>query len=416
MVHMIRFHDGRAEYRNRFVRTVGLAAEQEAGQRAVGGPGRAAGAVAAPRRLGGARAHEGRLQHRRRRPRRARADQLLPVRRPLRARPAHAGDARARDLGRPLSRPTRRLGPHQGRRAHRRAAVLQLRHHARRTCTTASSTPPNELVHYVDIPLPGPRLPHDMAFTEHYAILNDCPLFWDPEAMAKGIYAARFHPDLPTRFAVIPRRGAEQRRALVRGRADLRAALDQRLRGRRRDRARRLLPARPGAGAARAPAATTSACSTTWRSTRWARARIAGASTWPPGRRREEDLSDRIMEFGMINGRHGGPPLPLRLQHDRQARAGSCSTAWSSTTSQTGREQRYAFGDGVYGSETPMAPRPGAQRRGRRLPGHVRHRHERRPLGVPGLRRRRHHRRPDRPGAPAGAHQQRHALVLGVAA
>ena len=31
----------------------------------------------------------------------------------------------------------------------------------------------NELVHYVDVPLPGPRLPHDMAFTENYAILND---------------------------------------------------------------------------------------------------------------------------------------------------------------------------------------------------------------------------------------------------
>src|SRR5436309_9553496 len=31
MVHAIRFHDGRAEYRNRFVRTAGFDAEQEAG-------------------------------------------------------------------------------------------------------------------------------------------------------------------------------------------------------------------------------------------------------------------------------------------------------------------------------------------------------------------------------------------------
>jgi carotenoid cleavage dioxygenase len=36
------------------------------------------------------------------------------------------------------------------------------------------------LVHYVPIDLPGPRLPHDMAYTEHYAILNDLPLFWEP--------------------------------------------------------------------------------------------------------------------------------------------------------------------------------------------------------------------------------------------
>lgn len=28
-------------------------------------------------------------------------------------------------------------------------------------------------VHFTEIPLPGPRLPHDMAYTENYAILND---------------------------------------------------------------------------------------------------------------------------------------------------------------------------------------------------------------------------------------------------
>ena len=103
----------------------------------------------------------------------------------------------------------------------------------------------HELVHWVDVPLPGPRLPHDMAFTEHYAILNDCPLFWDAELLAKGAHVPRFRPDLPTRFAVIPRRGDDGRHPLVRSRPDLRPALGERLRGRRRDRARRLLPGRP---------------------------------------------------------------------------------------------------------------------------------------------------------------------------
>ena len=37
----------------------------------------------------------------------------------------------------------------------------------------------NSLVH-TPIELPGLRLLHDMAFTEHFVILNDCPLFWDP--------------------------------------------------------------------------------------------------------------------------------------------------------------------------------------------------------------------------------------------
>ena len=64
-----------------------------------------------------------------------------------------------------------------------------------------------ELEHYVPIPLPGPRLPHDMAFSERFAILNDLPLFWDPALLAKGVHRARFYKDLPSRFGVIPRRG-----------------------------------------------------------------------------------------------------------------------------------------------------------------------------------------------------------------
>ena len=64
----------------------------------------------------------------------------------------------------------------------------------------------SRLAHYVPIDLPGPRLPHDMAFTEHYAILNDMPLFWEPDLLAKGRYVSRFHPELPFRLGVIPRR------------------------------------------------------------------------------------------------------------------------------------------------------------------------------------------------------------------
>lgn len=64
-----------------------------------------------------------------------------------------------------------------------------------------------ELTTYEPIELPGPRLPHDMCFTENYSILNDCPLFWDPELLAKGVYANRFYRDMPTRLGVIPRHG-----------------------------------------------------------------------------------------------------------------------------------------------------------------------------------------------------------------
>lgn len=64
-----------------------------------------------------------------------------------------------------------------------------------------------KLSHYTPVPLPGPRLPHDMAFTANYSILNDLPVFWDEELLKRNIHAVRRH-DLPSRFAVIPRYGA----------------------------------------------------------------------------------------------------------------------------------------------------------------------------------------------------------------
>ena len=68
--------------------------------------------------------------------------------------------------------------------------------------------PDRQLKHRIDIPLPGPRLPHDMAVTEHYTILHDFPLLQDEQARALGRYKVRFHADMPTRFAVVPRYGA----------------------------------------------------------------------------------------------------------------------------------------------------------------------------------------------------------------
>ena len=65
-----------------------------------------------------------------------------------------------------------------------------------------------ELAHYVPIELPGARLPHDMAVTEHYSVLHDLPLFHDHEAMALGRHKIEFHPEMSTRFGVIARFGA----------------------------------------------------------------------------------------------------------------------------------------------------------------------------------------------------------------
>ena len=216
------------------------------------------------------------------------------------------------------------------------------------------------LEHSIDVPLPGPRLPHDMAFTEHYAILNDLPLFWDPDLLGQGVHLPRFYPDVPEPLRDRPPARQHGRHPLVRGRPHLRAALDQRLRGRRRGRARRLLPARPVTPQARLRA------TRTWRSVyryldleqlqarphRWRFNLVTGET-------REESLSDRIMEFGMINGTHGG--RPYRYTYNVTGAPGwFLFDGLVKHDLHTGTEERYAFGDGVFGSETPFAPRLGA--------------------------------------------------------
>ena len=44
------------------------------------------------------------------------------------------------------------------------------------------------LKHLIPVELPGPRLPHDMAFSKNYSIINDLPLFWDQEMLKNGIH------------------------------------------------------------------------------------------------------------------------------------------------------------------------------------------------------------------------------------
>jgi carotenoid cleavage dioxygenase len=62
----------------------------------------------------------------------------------------------------------------------------------------------------VDVELPGPSLPHDMAFTKKHVILHDLSLTYDPEAFAAGRHKLRFFGNRPARFAVIPRDGTEK--------------------------------------------------------------------------------------------------------------------------------------------------------------------------------------------------------------
>lgn len=61
----------------------------------------------------------------------------------------------------------------------------------------------NRLVAYRPVPLPGPRVVHDMAFTEKWAIFNDFPL------MFAGPGKAQLFRQLPSRFGLVPRDGSD---------------------------------------------------------------------------------------------------------------------------------------------------------------------------------------------------------------
>ncbi|MEY4271049.1 MAG: hypothetical protein RLZZ58_2265 [Pseudomonadota bacterium] len=217
----------------------------------------------------------------------------------------------------------------------------------------------NRLAHYVPVPLPGPRLPHDMAFTTNYAILNDMPLFWNADLLKRDLHVVQFHPDMPSRFAILPRRGGpddirwfeaaptyvlhwlnayEDGDTIVldgyfqdepmpksypgapEGLERMMAYLDQQL----------LKP----------------------RLHRW-RFDLATGTT------HEERLDDRILEFGTINQRFAG-------RRYRYAYSAIPEPGWFLFRGlvkhdlETGEGDTFEFGAGRFGSEAPFVPRIGA--------------------------------------------------------
>ncbi|MDL9948131.1 carotenoid oxygenase family protein [Gordonia sp. ABSL11-1] len=216
----------------------------------------------------------------------------------------------------------------------------------------------NDLVHYADVPLPGPRLPHDMAYTENYAILNDLPLFWDEQMLAHGVHHPRFHPDRPSRFAVIPRRGDT---------ADIRwfeadptyvlhftnayedgdeIVLEGFHQGQ---------PEPSGDGITDKWQKAFRFLALDHMQSKLYRWRLNLAT----GMVKEEPLTERVTEFGMINGDY-------QSRAHRYVYAASGVDGWFLFNglvrhdTQTGAEESYHLGEGVYGSEASMAPRVGS--------------------------------------------------------
>ena len=60
---------------------------------------------------------------------------------------------------------------------------------------------------YTPIETAGPRIPHDIAITPTRTVLLDLPLGWDPQQLRRGKFRIAFDRAAPSRFGVLPRHG-----------------------------------------------------------------------------------------------------------------------------------------------------------------------------------------------------------------
>jgi len=208
----------------------------------------------------------------------------------------------------------------------------------------------DRLAHYVPVPLPGPRLPHDMCFTENFAILDDFPLHWDEALLPQGRHKLTYHADRPSRFAVVPRRHAPQTgirwfeasptyvlhwlNAWEEGDEIVMHGYHQATpmpRGGYDNSGATLGPERYGPTLSE------------WR------------FDLATGRTRERRLDERLLEFGMVNARYWG--RPYRYSYNMIAHPGAfLFDGILRYDHVSGASQQYLFGEGRYGSESPMAP------------------------------------------------------------
>tara|TARA_R110002049_G_scaffold98376_1_gene239568 strand:- start:164 stop:1051 length:888 start_codon:yes stop_codon:yes gene_type:complete len=217
----------------------------------------------------------------------------------------------------------------------------------------------HKLVHYVPIELPGPRLPHDMTFSENWSILNDLPVFWDEELLKRDIHAVRFHKDMPSRFALIPRHGDpseirwfEAAPTYVLHWLNAYEEGDEVI----MDGYFQEDPSPPPiaeAGEHGHLMAYLDEHSFKSRLHRWRFNLKDGTTT-------EEQLDDRIVEFGMINQQYSG--RKYRYVYSTFAKPGwFLFCGFIKHDLETGESETVTLDDGRYASEAPFAPRVNSQ-------------------------------------------------------
>jgi carotenoid cleavage dioxygenase len=219
--------------------------------------------------------------------------------------------------------------------------------------------PKGRLVTYQPIPLPGPRLPHDMAVSARHSILNDLPAFWDPDLLESDVHAVRMH-DMPSRFGVIPRHGRSEElrwfdaaptyvlHFLNAYESGSEIVMDGYFQENPTPRPRADAPSGYSHMMAYLDEHAFRPKLHRWR------------FDLRTGRTREEPLDDRILEFGMINQQYTG--VPNRYVYSTKSKPGwFLFTGFVKHDLQTGQSWELNLGPNRYASEAPFAPRIGAR-------------------------------------------------------
>ncbi len=217
----------------------------------------------------------------------------------------------------------------------------------------------HRVVHHTGVLLPGPRLPHDLAFTENYVIFNDFPMYWDPKLLAQGIHHPRYVRDQPTRVGVLGRRSAG---STVRW-FDAPATYSLHFANAYESGDEIILDGYPQDDPAPSRKPDDGRYSMMMRYidlhalkphlTRWRFHLKTGETT-------QERLADTISEFPTINARHGG--RPYRFVYAMTTKPGwFLFNGLQKHDLLTGEKQHDRFPEGTFASESPFAPRNRAQ-------------------------------------------------------
>ncbi|MBR1217339.1 carotenoid oxygenase family protein [Bradyrhizobium sp. U87765 SZCCT0131] len=225
-------------------------------------------------------------------------------------------------------------------------------------------SPTGQLLHDVPIDIPGPRSPHDLGLTARYAILHDLPFFHDVNVLRQhGKRVVRFHREVPARFGIIPRRG--QSHEIRWFEAEPCYILHLVNCWEEGDWVHQVGCRQADPGYSRDPKDRELA------SMLAQRRRLHQLYKWSfnmvTGEVREGPIDDLNTEFPTVNHNFMGRPtrysfnqvIPLPLEGHTSGQSQTFD-ALVRYDLETGGCQRYDYGEGVYGNEAPVAPRRGA--------------------------------------------------------